>query len=116
MLDRTNNSINATDFAKHREGGRERQPDIAVLIVALFAGGTMICTALIAPILLAAATEMTQPPGVTYQQCGAVKQDPNRLACYDRVLRQITLRSAKEAHPMASGEILSVQPEQRGRQ
>jgi hypothetical protein len=110
MLDRTNNSISATDFAKHREVGRERQPDIAVLIVALFAGGAMICTALIAPILLAVATEMTQPPGMTYQQCGAVKEDPNRLACYDRVLRQTSLRSAKGAYPMTSGEILAERP------
>jgi hypothetical protein len=65
MLDRTNNSINATDFKKHREGGRKRESDIAVLIVALFAGGAIVCTALIAPILLAAVTEMTQPPGAT---------------------------------------------------
>jgi hypothetical protein len=107
MLDRTNNSIGATEFAKHREVGRARQPDIAVLIVALFAGGAMICTALIAPILLAAVTEMTQPPGMTYQQCGAVKQDPNRLACYDRVLRQISIRSAKGVHPMVSGEMIA---------
>ena len=54
---------------------------------------------------------MTQPPEVTYQQCGAVKQDPNRLACYDRVLRRISLRSAKDS--MVSGEILAEQPEQR---
>jgi hypothetical protein len=47
---------------------------------------------------------------VTYQQCGALKQDPNRLACYDRVLRQISIRSAKGVHPMVSGEILAEQP------
>jgi hypothetical protein len=88
----------------------EREPDIAVLIVALIAGGTMICAALIAPILLAAVTEMTRPPSVTYQQCGALKQDPNRLACYDRVLRQISIRSAKGVHPMVLGEILAEQP------
>jgi hypothetical protein len=111
MLDRTNNSINATDFKKHREVGRKREPDIAVLIVALFASGAIVCTALIAPILLAAVTEMTQPPRVTYQQCGAVKQDPNRLACYDRVLRQISIHSGKGVYPMTSGEIRAEQPD-----
>jgi hypothetical protein len=116
MSNRSNNSINATDFPKNRELARERQPDIALLIVALFAGGAMICTALIAPILLAAVTEMTQPSGVTYQQCGAVKQAPNRLACYDRVLHRILHRSAKDVHPMASGEILAERPEQPGPQ
>ena len=116
MLDRTNNSINARDFSKNREAARRRQPDIAVLIVAFFAGGAVICTALIAPILLAAVTEIAQPPGATYQQCGAVKQDPNRLACYDRVLRRISLRTAKDVHPMASGEIRAEQPEQPGPQ
>jgi len=112
MLDRFDNSINAADFPRNRGAARQREPDIAVLIVALFAGGTMICAALIAPILLAAVTEMTRPPSVTYQQCGALKQDPNRLACYDRVLRQISLQSAKDAHPMVSGEILTEQSEQ----
>jgi hypothetical protein len=53
---------------------------------------------------------MTRPPSVTYQQCGAPKQDPNGLACYDRVLRQISLQSAKDAHPMVSGEIPTEQP------
>ena len=85
---------------------------MAVLIVALFAGGALICTALIAPILLAAVTEMTQPSGVTYQQCGAVRQDPNRLACYDRVLHRISRHSAKDVQPMVSGEILAERPEQ----
>lgn len=79
MLNRSSNSIDTTEVT------RKRQPDIAVLIIALFAGGTMICTALIAPVFLRAFSEMTQAPEATYQQCGAVKQDANRLACYDRV-------------------------------
>jgi hypothetical protein len=112
MSNRSNNSIDATAFPRNREVARDRQPDIAVLIVALFAGGAIICTALIAPILLAAVTEMAHPPGATYQQGGAVKQGPNRLACYDRVQRQISLHSAKDAHPIASGEIGTEQPEQ----
>jgi hypothetical protein len=60
----------------------------------------LICTALIAPILLAAD-----------QQCGAVRQDPNRLACYDRVLRRISRHSAKDVQPVKSGEILAERPE-----
>jgi hypothetical protein len=111
MSNRFSSSINATGFPKNREVTRNRQPDIAVLIVALFAGGAVICTALIAPVFLTALTDMTQPPEVTYQQCGAVKQDANRLACYDRVLRRISLRSVKD--PMVSGEILTEQLEQR---
>jgi hypothetical protein len=101
----SSNLINAAEVAW------KRQPNIAVLIVALFAGGAMICTALIAPVFLTALTDMTRPPEVTYQQCGTVEQDPNRLACYDRVLRRISLRSAKD--PMASGEIPAEQPVQR---
>jgi hypothetical protein len=111
MLDRNNNSINAADCKKHREVGRKREPDIVVLIVAFFAGGAIICTALFVPILLAAVSEMTQPPGMTYQQCGAIKQEPDRLACYDRVLRQITLHSAKEVHPIASGQAEQSNPQ-----
>jgi hypothetical protein len=113
MSNRPNDSINGTHLPKNREVARERQPDMAVLIVALFAGGALICTALIAPILLAAVTEMTQPSGVTYQQCGAVRQDPSRLACYDRVLRRISRHSAKDAQPMVSGEILAERPDRR---
>jgi hypothetical protein len=105
MLKRSSNSINTTEVT------RKRQPDIAALIIALFAGGAMICTALIAPVFPRALAEMTQPPEVTYQQCGAVKQDANQLACCDRVLRRISLRSAKDS--MASGEILTEQLKQR---
>jgi hypothetical protein len=112
MSNRPNDSINGTQLSKNREVARERQPDMAVLIVALFAGGALICTALIAPILLAAVTEMTQPSGVTYQQCGAVRQDPSRLACYDRVLRRISRHSAKDVQPMLAGQILAERPEQ----
>jgi hypothetical protein len=75
MSNRPNDSINGTHLSKNREVAWKRQPDMAVMIVALFAGGALICTALIAPILLTAVTEMTQPSGVTYQQCGAVRQD-----------------------------------------
>jgi hypothetical protein len=101
MKNISSNLFNAAEVA------RKRQPDIAVLIVAFFAGAAMICTALIAPVLLTALTDMTQPPEVAYQQCGRAKQDPNRLACYDRVQRRISLRSAKD--PTASGEILTEQ-------
>jgi hypothetical protein len=111
MLDHTNNSI-ATDFGRHREAGRKREPDIAVLlIVALFAGGAIVCTVLIVPVVLAAATEMIRPAGMTYQQCGAVKQDRDRLACCDSVLRQLSIRSGKGVYPMTSGEIRAEQPD-----
>jgi hypothetical protein len=82
MSNLSNYSINGTHLPKTREVARGRQPDMAVLIVALFAGGAFICTALIAPILLAAMTKMAQPSRLTYQPCGAVKQGPNWLACY----------------------------------
>jgi hypothetical protein len=118
MSNRFYNPANVTELTKSRRADRGRQPDIAVLILALFAGGTVICTALIAPVLLAAMTEMSQPPRTTYQQCGAMKQDTSRLACYDRVLRKISLHSAKEVHPIAPGEMHfgPSGPEQRGRQ
>jgi hypothetical protein len=65
MSNRPNDSINGTHLPENPEVARERQPDMAVLIVALFAGGALICAALIAPILLAPVTEMTQPSRVT---------------------------------------------------
>ncbi len=111
MSNRPNGWIDGTHLSKNREVARERQPDMAVLIVALFAGGALICTALIAPIVLTAVTEMIQPSGVTYQQCGAMRQDPNRLDCYDRVLHRISRHSAKDVQPIVSGEILAERPE-----
>ena len=96
------NAIGSADFShfpNRQAVAPERQPGIVLLISALFAGGAVICTALIAPILLAAATEIAQPPRLTYQQCGAVRQDTSRLACYDRVLRQNSLYSAEDVRP-----------------
>jgi hypothetical protein len=102
MSNRSKNTIDSADsahFPNRQAVAPERQPGVVLLIMALFAGGAVICTALIAPILLTAVTEIGQPPRLTYQQCGVVRQDTSRLACYDRVLRQNSLHSAKDVRP-----------------
>jgi hypothetical protein len=96
MLNRSMNTIYATDFP--RGVARERRSAVVFLIVALYVGGTAICMALIVPILGAAVTETAQRPILTYPQCGAVEEDTDRLACYDRVLHQNSPYSAKDMH------------------
>jgi hypothetical protein len=116
MSDRSKNTSSSTVFPNHQAVARQREPYTLVLIMALFVGGAIFCPALIAPILWTAVTEFGQRPTLTYRQCGAVREDNNRLACYESVLRQISLRSAKDVGRMTLGEILTKQPEQVGPQ
>jgi hypothetical protein len=58
------------------------------LIIALFALPTLICVALIAPILWTALTETFILPRLTFQQCAVVKDSAARLSCYDHVTAQ----------------------------
>jgi hypothetical protein len=90
MSKQPNNSIN--DLAKDGDVVRERRPEIAVLKLALCTAAVMICTALIASILLAAVIKMRQPSEATYQECGNAKQQESSApACPDRLLRDNSL-------------------------
>jgi hypothetical protein len=96
-----------TDLPKPQKRARQRQPAIVVLLVTLFASSAAICAVLMIPILWVAVTDGVQQSRPTYQQCGLLKEDANRLACYDDVSRQISLRSAKDARRMTFGELLA---------
>jgi hypothetical protein len=61
---------------------REGRPEIAVLMVALCSAAVMICTALIASILLTAVVEIWQSSKAPYQECGdANRRDSSAPAC-----------------------------------
>jgi len=107
MSHRFQSAIDPTDLPIRQTVARIGQPVIDYLIVGLFAGGTAICTALITPILWAAVTDAVQQSRLTYQQCGAVKEETGRLACYDSVLRQNSLHSAKEVHTRADPSLMT---------
>lgn len=62
------------------------------LIIALFAFLTLVCTALLVPVLWTALTKTVVQPRSPDQHCLAVKDDAARLSCYDRVLRKNSLR------------------------
>jgi hypothetical protein len=94
MSRRFRSSKAVTDLPTRQAIGRERQRGITFLILALFAGGTGICTALIAPILWTAVTDVVQQSRSTYPRCGTVKDIAGRQACHDRVLRDATAGKA----------------------
>ena len=100
---RFQNAIDAADFRK-RQTRASKQPTIAFLIIGLFAAGTAICAALLAPVLWAAVTDVIQQSRLTYVQCSSVKKDDSRLACYDRVLGRNSLHAAKGADQVTLGE------------
>jgi hypothetical protein len=76
-----------------------------VLIVGLLAGGTAICVGLLAPVLWTAVTDAAKQAPLTYAQCGTVKEDANRLSCYDHVQHQSSLHAAKGARLLSAGNI-----------
>ena len=88
-----------------RKAHRGREPAIVLVLIAFFVSAALICAALIAPILWTVVKEHALRPRLTYQQCGAVKVEAARLACYDQALRY-----ANDAHPRTVGEILAAQP------
>ncbi len=88
-------AIRASAHPKRRTGPHLPMAD--VLIVGLLAGGTAICVGLLAPVLWTAATDAARQARLTYAQCGAVKEDASRLACYDHIQKQSSLHAAKGA-------------------
>lgn len=116
MSNPVNNPIVSTDSRHGQAPAPQREPAIVLLILAPLAGGVAICAALMAPILWTAVTEAFQPPAPTYQQCGVVKEDAARLACFDRILRQNSLYYlTKDAARMNLGEIFAGQLNRPGR-
>ena len=110
------NTIDSTDFPKPRKVVRKRQPVIVILIIALFASSTVMCAVLIIPILWVAVTDTSQRPRLTYQQCDALQEDTERLACYDKASHQIiSPRSAKDVRRMTFGELLGAQRNDKAR-
>jgi len=101
MSHRLRNSKAVTDLPRPQTADRERQRGITFLIVALFAGGTATCTALIAPVLWAAVTDVVQHSRLTYPRCGTVKDNSGRQACHDRVLREDSLRDTTAGKHLA---------------
>ncbi len=116
MSNPVNNPIASTDSPRGQATARQRESAIVFLILALFGSGVAICAALIAPILWTAVTEAFQRPAPTFQQCGTVKEDAARLACFDRILRQNSLHYlTKDAAWMNLGEIFAGQLNRPGR-
>jgi hypothetical protein len=102
------NPIDSTDSRRGQVTARQGESAIVLLILALFAGGVAICVALMVPILWTAMTEAVQRSTPTYQECRAVKEDTARLACFDRIARQNSLRYlTKDMQRMTFGEILT---------
>jgi hypothetical protein len=84
---------------------RERRPAIVPLAATVAAGSLVI-----GAILLREGVPETAPrPRVTYEQCGSVQENDSRLACFDEVLRQTSLRAAKDANRMPFGGLLGGQ-------
>jgi hypothetical protein len=89
-------SINTTDFSKRR--GRlavKRRAVLSTVIAALLAGGTAFNTA---GFSISVCGGSALP---SYRQCEAVKDDANRLARYDLVIRHNSLHPANEERPPA---------------
>jgi hypothetical protein len=93
-----NRFADVTGPAQLRRVAREQKPAIVLLLVAFFAGASLICAGLIAPILWAAVTEDPLRPKVTYQKCGTIKEEASRLACYDAVFRWISNASGRNGY------------------
>jgi hypothetical protein len=99
--------------ARDRANGKKRQTDVRTqplairLAVGLLALGTLLCAALTAPILWTALTDHAPQPVLTYRQCGTVKDDTKRLACFDDVFRRMTASSAGDVKRLSFGEILA---------
>jgi len=110
MSNSVNSPIASTDSPRGQATARQRESAIVLLVLALFAGGVAICAALMAPILWTAVTEAFRQPAPTYPQCGALKEDAARLACFDRVFRRNSLHYlTKDAARINLGEIFAAQ-------
>lgn len=95
MSNRAHTTTESFDFPKRPGAVQQRQPAVALMIIAVLAGATLICTALIVPILWTAITDTGRRPGLTYDQCGTMSDDTGRLICFDGVFRRIAKHSKK---------------------
>ena len=80
----------------------ERRPGIVALAAALLTGGIVIGAIL----LQGRETEAAPEPSLTLHQCGSMQDNASRLACYDEVAHQTSLRSAKDTRRISFGELL----------
>jgi hypothetical protein len=80
-----------TGIDAHERSGaalREQEPVLVLAGVALLVASTAICVGLLVPALWTIATEDGTRPILTYDRCGATREAPLRLACFDDVLRR----------------------------
>ncbi len=97
MWNRLQEIIGFSKLLKRLKTTLARQSAIVVLVMVPLVSAVVICTALIVPILWTTVTENAAlQPKLTYQQCGVVKEETTRLACYDDVFRQTSLRPIKD--------------------
>jgi hypothetical protein len=87
--------VGSPDSPRRQSSAPKRQPAVALIVVAVLAGATLICTALIVPILWTAITESALRPSLTYDRCGTVQDDGRRLACFDGVFRKVSPHSTR---------------------
>jgi hypothetical protein len=80
--------VTIEDLADDENAACEREPTVVVVGVLLLGAPVLICFELIVPILWTVMTEDGRPI-FTYQQCGTVKDEARRLACYDDVYLQL---------------------------
>jgi hypothetical protein len=105
MSNRSKIILAATEIPTYLRLVRQRRPAIVALAATLLAG-----TIVIGAILLRdRTTEIASLPAQTYKQCAHMHDDASRLACFDEVSRQTSLRSAKDVRRMSFGELLGAQ-------
>jgi hypothetical protein len=99
---RLKETVTIDDPADDEHAACEREPTIVVVGVLLLGALVLICFGLIAPILWTVMTEDGRPR-FTYQQCGTVKDEARRLACYDDVY----LRASAKPSSLGRGSFYS---------
>lgn len=109
MLDRVQQSVGAAEHPYRRATGRKWEPAIVLLLVALFAGSALICAALIGSVLWGVVTENPLRPGFNFRQCGALKDETERLACFDGVFQKMAAQYAKGVQQLTIDEIRALQ-------
>ena len=109
MSNLDNHAADSPDVPKRPKASRKRQSVIVALLITLFASIVVMTAVLMIPILWVAMTGAAQQPRLSYQKCGSLREDASRLLCYDEVLRQTLLRSAKDARRMGFFEFLDAQ-------
>ena len=105
MADRSRITMTMTDILTRLQNVQKRRPAVVALAATVLAGGIVTGAVL----TLGRETETAPLPDLTYQQCGSVQEDARRLTCYDEVLRQTSLRTARGGRRMTFGELLGAQ-------